>query len=242
MATIVISGAGSGIGHTFLHAFASDPSTTIHAVDIVFHEEVHDADFRAKIHRHECNTASLESVKKLASSLNGQAVDLFIHCAAIRGLVPDVTEKEQDPKDAETMDVMDQDTFSKTLQINTVGSFLLIRALLPNLKASLHPPAKCVVMSSRMGSIASNHDGGSYAYRASKAGLNAVIKSFSIDVPEVCFTVMHPGRVESRMTRVREEGAVDAKDAVDEMIPVIEGLGKKDSGKFYLKDGSDIPW
>ncbi|MCJ1473007.1 hypothetical protein MMC13_001656 [Lambiella insularis] len=242
MRTIAISGAGSGIGHTFLHAFASDPSTTIHAIDITFQEEIHDEDLRAKICHHECNTASLDSVNKLASSLNGQAIDLFIHCAAIRGLVPSVTKKEKDPKAAETIEVMDPETFSKTLQINILGSFLLIRALLPNLKASQHPPAKCVVMSSRMGSIGSNSDGGSYAYRASKAGLNAVIKSFAIDVPDVCFTIMHPGRVESRMTHVREEGAVDAKDAINEMMPVIEGLGKKDSGKFYLKDGSEIPW
>ncbi|MCJ1405101.1 hypothetical protein MMC11_008327 [Xylographa trunciseda] len=242
MPVIAISGAGSGIGHTFLHAFASEATNTVHAIDITFHEEVNEADFHAKVIRHECNTSSTESVKNLVGELKDQPIDIFIHCAAIRGLVTSVTDKEDDPKAAETMDVLDSDTFLKTLQINTLGSFLIIRALIPLLKASHHPPAKCVIMSSRMGSIASNHDGGSYAYRASKAGLNAVVKSFSIDVPEVCFTIMHPGRVESRMTHVREEGAVDAEDAVKEMLPVIEGLGKKDSGKFYLKDGSEIPW
>lgn len=94
-----------------------------------------------------------------------------------------------------------------------------------------------------MGSIASNKDGGAYAYRASKAALNAVIKSFTLDVPEIPFVVMHPGKVESRMVpHVREEGAVDPEEAVEEMLPIINGVGKKDTGKFYLKDGSEIPW
>jgi hypothetical protein len=44
------------------------------------------------------------------------------------------------------------------------------------------------------------------------------------------------------MTHVREEGAVDAPDAVKEMMPVIEKFSKKDSGRFVLKDGSEIPW
>lgn len=242
MPTITISGAGSGIGHTFLHELACEPSNTIHAIDLTYHEEVKDEKFAAKVIRHECNTSSPDAVKELASALNGQPIDLFIHSAAVRGLVPSATENTNKPPEAETMDVMDTETFSKTLQVNILGSFLLIRALIPNLKASEHKPAKCIVMSSRMGSIASNKDGGSYAYRASKAGLNAVVKSFSIDVPEVCFVVMHPGRVESRMTHVREEGAVDAPDAVKEMMPVIKKLGKEDSGKFYMKDGSELPW
>ena len=242
MPTIVISGAGSGIGHTFLHAFGSDSANTIHAIDVAFQEEVDNEKFKAHVVRHECNVSSVESVEKLVSSLHSTPIDLFIHSAAVRGLVQSVTEEEDDPSKAETMDVMDVDVFTKTLTINVIGTFLLIRALLPNLRASERKPAKVVVMSSRMGSIASNHDGGAYAYRASKAGLNAVVKSFSVDVPEVTFIIMHPGRVESRMTHVREEGAVDAPDAVNEMLPVIEKLGKENTGKFYLKDGSEIPW
>ena len=93
-----------------------------------------------------------------------------------------------------------------------------------------------------MGSIASNQDGGAYAYRAGKAGLTAVVKSLSVDVKEVCFVIMHPGRVKSRMTHGREEGAVDVDEAVGEMMPVIEELGRRDSGRFLLKDGSEIRW
>jgi NAD(P)-dependent dehydrogenase (short-subunit alcohol dehydrogenase family) len=53
----------------------------------------------------------------------------------------------------------------------------VIQTFLPHLS----PGAKVVVMSSRMGSIASNTTGGGYAYRASKAAVNAIVKSFSVD-------------------------------------------------------------
>ncbi|MCJ1256307.1 hypothetical protein MMC24_004128 [Lignoscripta atroalba] len=243
MPTIVISGAGSGIGHTFLKTLSSDPSNTIYALDITFSEEVRGDN----ITRHTVDTSSPESVADFSSALGSQPIDMFIHSAAVRGLVPSVTEKEDDPGAAETMDVMDVPTFTKTLQINTLGSFLLIRALIPNLKAaassSTRTIPKVVIMGSRMGSVGANNTGSAYAYRASKAGLNAIAKSFSVDVPEVCFTVLHPGRVESRMVpNVREEGAVDAEDAVEEMMPIIKGLEKKDTGKFYFRDGGVIEW
>lgn len=67
----------------------------------------------------------------------------------------------------------------RTLEINTYGTFNVLQTFLPHLVLAADP--KVVVMSSRMGSIASNTAGGGYAYRASKAALNTVVKSFSID-------------------------------------------------------------
>ena len=127
-----------------------------------------------------------------------------------------------------------------TLQINTTGTFLLIRALIRNLKAA--EKGMVVVMGSRMGSIGANKDGGAYAYRASKAGLNAVVKSFVIDVPEITFVIIHPGRVDTKMTSGDEEGLMSPEDAVAELMKMINGFGRKDNGKFYTRDGEEIPW
>lgn len=57
------------------------------------------------------------------------------------------------------------------------------------------PAPRVVVMGSRMGSLANNKLGGAYAYRASQAALNAVVRSLSVDVPEVCFASVCPGEV-----------------------------------------------
>ena len=50
-------------------------------------------------------------------------------------------------------------------------------------------------MCMQMGSMEDNTSGGSYAYRASKAALNAVTKSMALDLKEKGITValLHPG-------------------------------------------------
>jgi NAD(P)-dependent dehydrogenase (short-subunit alcohol dehydrogenase family) len=239
MPVILISGAGSGIGHTFLEHYAKDKANTIHALDVAWNEEVNVDEHPANITTHTVNSASEESLAELTSKLKDTPIDLFIHSAAIRGLNPEIQKKDDNPANAELLDVVDTEIFTQTLTVNIVGTFLLIRAVLPNLKAAKSP--KVIVMGSGMGSIA-NNKGGAYAYGASKAGLNYVVKSFVGDVPEVIFGIIHPGRVESRMTHVREEGAIDADEAIAMMLPIIDGMTPEQSGMFVTRENKPIPW
>ncbi|KAG9816852.1 NAD(P)-binding protein, partial [Aureobasidium melanogenum] len=167
--------------------------------------------------------------------------DIFVHSVGIRGLVPAVENAQPDSvAAAETLDVMDLSTLMHTFQVNAAGTFLLIRALLPNLRRA--NAAKVVVMSSRMGSLGYNTTGSAYAYRASKAALNAMIKSFSIDVPGVVFVLCHPGRVESRLVKYKEEGAISAEESVLGLLPLVQAWDKNNSGRFYDRFGQPIVW
>ena len=242
MYTIAITGAGSGLGNAFCQHFSADSNNTVHAIDIAFPEPTKDAaPPSAKVVEHTVDVSVEDSISAFTHAIESQPIDLLIHSAGVRGLTQSILEKEKNPDPAEALDAIDASTMLKTLEINTLGSFLLIRALLPNLKAAKE--AKVIVIGSRMGSIASTSTGGGYAYRASKAGLNAIVKSFSLDVPEIVFTVIHPGRVESNMVAgVREERAVEADVAVKMLMEFIPKLGKHDSGKFYDREGQEIPW
>ena len=242
MYTIAITGAGSGLGYAFRQHFSADSNNTIHAIDIAFPEASKDpAPASARVTEHTVDVSVEDSIAALTHALESQPIDLLIHSAGVRGLTQSILEKEKNPDPAEALDAIDASTMLKTLEINTLGSFLFIRALLPNLKAAKE--AKVIVIGSRMGSIASTSAGGGYAYRASKAGLNSVVKSFSIDVQEVIFTILHPGRVESNMVAgVREERAVEADDAVKMLMEFIPSLEKHDSGKFYDREKKEIPW
>lgn len=240
MPVILISGAGSGIGNAFLEHYAKDSANTIHAIDVAWSEEVKARESPANITTHTVNSASKESLDKLTSKLSDTPIDLFIHSAAVRGLNPNIQERDDNPANAELLDVIDAETFTQTLTVNTVGTFMIIRAVLPNLKASRSGP-KVIVMGSGMGSI-TNNKGGAYAYGASKAGLNYVVKSFAGDVPEVTFGIIHPGKVESLMTHVREDGAIDADEAIGMMLPIIEGMKPEQSGMFVTRENKPIPW
>lgn len=154
MPTILISGAGSGIGNMFLQHYAKDSTNTIHALDVTWSEDVKAHEAAANITTHTVNSASEESLYELAKKLNGVPIDLFVHCAAVRGLNPEVQKKDDTPGHAELLDVVDAEVFKRTLTVNTLGTFLIIRTVLPNLKAAKH--GKVIVMGSGMGSIANN--------------------------------------------------------------------------------------
>lgn len=93
-----------------------------------------------------------------------------------------------------------------------------------------------------MGSVASNSSGGGYAYRASKAALNAVVKSLSIDVPEVAFLLLHPGRVETGLVGWKEDGAISVEESLGDCLRVMEGMGKGGVVRFVDRFGEVIPW
>ena len=253
MPNILVTGAASGLGKAFVTAYLQSTDNVVFAVDKSFSSsltqdvlEATDA-YRQDVGNDETKTLRVFTLDvrdetHIATRLRDiEEIDLVIHCAGVRGLERSISiEKSSDVAKAETMDVVSAETMTDTFHVNTVGTFLLIRALLTKLRPGGR--SKVIVMGSRMGSMGSNTTGGGFAYRASKAALNAVVKSYSIDVPEVIFAVVHPGRVESGLVAVKEDGAISAEESVREMLGLIETLGEKDSGKFWDRFGAEVPW
>lgn len=254
MPNVLVSGAASGLGKAFVTAYLGTADNSVIAVDRSFSSpsaqgavEAADA-YRKDVgddddgtDRLRLFTVDVRDERQIAAQLRDVVdVDLVIHSAGVRGLEPSViVEKSEDVAKAETVDVVRAETMMDTFHINTVGMFLLIRALLPKL-AGGRP--KVVIMGSRMGSMGSNTTGRGYAYRASKAAVNAVVKSFSIDVPEAVFAVVHPGRVESGLVAVKEDGAISPEDSVKDVLGLIGKLGEEDSGRFFDRFGVEVPW
>jgi NAD(P)-dependent dehydrogenase (short-subunit alcohol dehydrogenase family) len=243
--TILITGASSGLGLGFLKHYASQPSTQrIIAIDANplpqgITKPPHITFFQTDV-------SNESDISSIASNFTTTRITLLLHCAGIRGLNQNVIaqqKKDNQPGDvaeAETWPNMNHDTMMRTFAINTAGTFNTISAFVPSL--ILDPAAKVIVLSSRMGSVVSNTTGGGYAYRASKAALNAVVKSFSIDVPRVTFLLLHPGRVETGLIDWKEEGAIGVEESLQDCLEVIERVGKESSGKLVDRFGEEIPW
>lgn len=251
MQHIVITGAASGLGKAFLDAL-KHKDATIYAMDIAFaksHASMSsDTPSRSIVEYIPIDITSETQIEMMKSTFAKDNIyfDLFIHCAGVRGLVPTIPiGTNKDIPGAEDQTVMDARTLERTLSVNTVGGYLsmhLAASAMRGMPKKQNPNPKVVVMGSSMGSIAQNETGGAYAYRASKAGLNAIVKSCSIEVKQVTWVVVHPGRVESSLTPVKEDGAIEAEESVKDMLKLIEGLEKKDSGRFVDRFGKDIPW
>ena len=54
---------------------------------------------------------------------------------------------------------------------------------------------------------------------------------------------MHPGRVETGLVRVKEDGAMSVQESVGEMVGLIESAGDRGIvGGLLIDLGDDIPW
>ncbi|KAJ4293201.1 hypothetical protein N0V90_008483 [Kalmusia sp. IMI 367209] len=240
---VAITGASSGLGLAFAKHYAAQPSTRVLALDVSplppAVEQLKNVKF------YEVDVTDEEALAAVSKELG----DLPVHISGIRGLVPSIAEEKKDVAAAETLEVMDKKTIMRTFEVNAWGAFSTIRTLLPHLQRAAsyatttgaHPP-KVIVMSSRMGSVGANTIGGGYAYRTSKAALNAVIKSFSIDVKGVVFLGLHPGRVETGLVQWKEEGAISAEHSLEACLRVVRGAGLDDTGRFLDRFGKDIQW
>jgi len=82
---------------------------------------------------------------------------------------------------------------------------------------------------------------GGYAYRASKAALNIVNKSMSIDLAGrgITAVLLHPGYVRTRMTG--GQGLIDVQTSVSGMLSVLESNSPL-NGHWYDYKAEEIPW
>lgn len=142
-----------------------------------------------------------------------------------------------------------QDNLLHLYQVNALGPVLLARELWPLLKGyhRLHFAA----ISARVGSISDNRLGGWYAYRASKAALNQLMRTLSIELaranPNACVATLHPGTVNTNLSRpfqgnVPAEKLFTADYSANCLWRVLDQLGPEATGQLHAYDGTVIPY
>ena len=179
--------------------------------------------------------ANLSSVEPIAS--HGGVVDVVINNAGTTGT---------DGYNKWELEDMDAEEMMHVFKINTVGPLLVTQQLLKN--GLIGDPAKgkggALVgnVTSKVGSVDDNGSGKGYAYRASKAALNIVNKSMSIDLEDrnVQCLLLHPGWVRTRMTEGR--GLIDADESARGLLAAMEGAFGEINGRWYDYKGDEIPW
>jgi NAD(P)-dependent dehydrogenase (short-subunit alcohol dehydrogenase family) len=140
-----------------------------------------------------------------------------------------------------------------SFETNTIAPILLTKAFLNQLqKAAESVPDKdapwgikraaVVNISSILGSIASNDNGGLFPYRCSKAALNAATKSMSIDFQKtkILAVVIHPGWVQTDMGGPK--APITPAESVKGIVQVIKDLNETHNGEFIQYDGEKLPW
>ena len=144
---------------------------------------------------------------------------------------------------------LDGASMERAFRINAIGPALVAKHFLPLLASDTK--SVFASLSARVGSIEDNRLGGWYAYRASKAALNMMIKSLSIELerrnPKAICVGLHPGTVDTGLSKPFQSNVPEGKlftpdHAAGALLSVIDGLGEKDTGRVFAWDGQPIPY
>lgn len=171
--------------------------------------------------------ATPESVAALKAELGDTRLDVLYINAGIMG------PGHHDPRrvtDAE---------FDELMLTNALAPIRLAAELSGNLRDD---KSVVVFMTSQLGSIARNEGGGYDLYRASKAALNSLTRSFVAKLPSPRPTVLslHPGWVKTDMGGA--QAPLDAPTSVAGMLDVVERARGAGGHRFLDYQGKEIPW
>jgi NAD(P)-dependent dehydrogenase (short-subunit alcohol dehydrogenase family) len=224
MPTVLITGAGRGLGLEFARQYAADGWKVFGTA--------REAKAKAALGKlgaeaHIADVTDRKSIARLATRLKGVPVDVLVCNAGIYG--PHGMKPGK----------FDYAAWEEVLRVNLLGPAAVAEALLENVAAS--EQRIIAMMSSRLGSIAEMR-GGDYFYASSKAALNAFGKALSVALAPRGITVVSltPGWVRTDMGG---KGAPLAPEtSIRGMRKVLAGLSPEKSGRFISHDGSEVPW
>jgi len=183
------------------------------------------------------------SAIKVAEMLSKQSIsiELLVNCTGILHHSKLRPEKRIDDINIENL--------IELFKVNSISAMLAIK----HLRKFLLRDSRAVIvnLSARVGSISDNFLGGWYGYRSSKAALNQLTRTLSIELQRnlplsVC-VALHPGTVDTQLSQpfqsaIPKEKIFTTQTAARQILNVISKLNSTDNGSFIAWDGSKIPW
>ena len=142
---------------------------------------------------------------------------------------------------------LDAGYLNHVFQVNAIGPALVMKHFLPLMPRQ----GRCVAafVSARVGSIGDNALGGWYGYRASKAALNQLVKTASVELARrnhqsIC-VALHPGTVDTALSQPFAKTGLKVRpagEAASDLIAVLQGLVPGDTGYLVDYQGIKLPF
>ncbi|KQT46479.1 short-chain dehydrogenase [Methylobacterium sp. Leaf456] len=166
------------------------------------------------------------SVAALQQRLNGQTFDLVFVVAGV------ATESDK------PLHAVSRAVNAQVYLTNAVSPILFAEAFADRIA----PGGTLAFMSSVLGSVALNEDGGWENYRASKAALNTNARSFAVRHAERDYGILllHPGWVRTDMGGA--EADLDVATSVNGMVAVIEAFAGRRDVAYLDYRGETLAW
>ncbi len=229
--TFLVTGANRGLGLEFVRQLLTKGETVFAAVRNVAHASELKKLLRSQ-RQNLCmlpvDVADDKSVAGIAEHLHFVSIDVLINNA---GVFPD---------QEIGFEKLEADLVLKTINVNAVGPFRIVKTCLPMLRAGTNPIVANV--SSGLGSISRANGRNMLAYRMSKAALNMASRALAdaLHPYGVTSVSLDPGWARTDMGG--PQAPLSPEESVAGMLNVIYSLSPKDAGRFIDRRGEDVPW
>jgi len=231
----IVFGASGGIGAAFTRALAVDPRCAE-----VFAASRSGAapDGAAALRFDLGEEASIEAAFDAATG-DGALHLVLVATGVLHG---------EDFQPEKTWRHLSADAFAQVFAANTTGPALILKHALQ--RAPNDERFIAAALSARVGSIADNRLGGWHAYRASKAALNQIIRTLSIELArkraEALCVGLHPGTVDTGLSKPFQANVPDGKlftpeYSAERLLTVLDSLSPDQSGRVFDWAGEEVP-
>lgn len=242
--TYIVFGASGGIGFEWVRYYMSQGhhvlACSTHVQDLT--EKVSQLRDPETVTVKRCDPSSTDDMQTLANSINNHTIDGIINAT---GRLHSATFSPEKTIRRVTKEQLLWSVESNVLPAVHITQFFPEKMVQDKLSYIAH-------YSARVGSISDNRLGGWYSYRSSKAMLNMILKTASIELKrhmkQLCIIGLHPGTVDTALSAPFQAGVPNEKLFTPEqsvrftMDTVISTLTPQDTGKFYAWDGKEIEW
>ncbi len=232
MPSVVVTGSNRGLGLEWVRQYA-EADWRVYAT-CRRPQEAHELQAMATtwpgVSVHRLDVTVPEEIADFTAELQSASLDLLINNAGVYF--------ERWGKDR--LGGIDYAHWQRTFEVNTLGPMRVTEALLAPLSRSERGLA-CHI-SSHMGSLADIRSANDYAYRSSKAALNASGRGLAHELAGfgIGLLILHPGWVRTRMGG--DSAPYTATQSVSGMRALVDGFSMAQSGAFLRFDGVTMPW
>jgi NAD(P)-dependent dehydrogenase (short-subunit alcohol dehydrogenase family) len=231
---ILIIGASSGVAHAIVSHLRLRNHSSIYTVSR--------STMKAQV-----GVVSIESdysqgsIEKICEQLKAEDVDIT-HVFICNGLLHDA---EVFPE--KQLREFTQEKWMATMHVNALVPMMWIQAIAAILPSKAH--CLFTVFSARVGSISDNRLGGWYSYRSSKAALNMLVKTASLEMkrthPNVSFLLFHPGTMDTPLSepfqqRVPKEKLFTPEFVAERLLDLLEDNAEEGTLRYLDWAGKPI--
>jgi NAD(P)-dependent dehydrogenase (short-subunit alcohol dehydrogenase family) len=227
MPTVLITGAGRGIGLEFARQYAADGWTVLATVrDAAKGAAL--AAFGKQVVVYLLDVTDRAAIAKLARELRDRPIDVLICNAGVYG---DRAKQE--------LGAVDWAEWEVVLKTNVMAPLALAESFADHVARG---ERKLIVMMTSQMASTEEGSGGAYIYRSSKAALNNVAKNLSEDLASRGVTVIaiDPGWVKTDMGG--SSAPLTPEYSVRNMRKIFAKAGRRQTGHYLRYDGASHPW